>query len=105
MEPHGNNPQNLATAVIPAAIAVIPARFASARLPGKMLLDLGGKPLVVRTAERARAAKCIECVIVATDDERIFDVVTAAGFEAAMTRADHNSGSDRIAEVAENLPV
>lgn len=98
MEPHGNNPQNLAT-------AVIPARFASTRLPGKMLLDIVGKPLIVRTAERARAAKCIERVIVATDDERIFEAVTAGGFEAVMTRADHNSGSDRIAEVAENLPA
>src|SRR5690606_4122814 len=97
MEPHGNNPQNLAT-------AVIPARFASTRLPGKMLLDIGGKPLIVRTAERARAAKCIERVIVAPDDERIYEAVTAAGFEAVMTRTDHASGSDRIAEVAENLP-
>lgn len=96
MEPHGNNPQNLAT-------AVIPARFASTRLPGKMLLDIGGKPLIVRTAERARAAKCIERIIVATDDDRIFDAVTAAGFEAVMTRPDHASGSDRIAEVAESL--
>jgi 3-deoxy-manno-octulosonate cytidylyltransferase (CMP-KDO synthetase) len=98
MEPHGNNPDNL-------AIAIIPARFASTRLPGKMLLDLGGKPLVVRTAERARAAKTVGRVIVAADDERIFDAVTAAGFEAVMTRADHNSGSDRIAEAAEGLPA
>jgi 3-deoxy-manno-octulosonate cytidylyltransferase (CMP-KDO synthetase) len=70
-----------------------------------MLIDLGGKPLDVLTAVRARAAKTVGRVIVAADDERIFDAVTAAGFEAVMTRADHNSGSDRIAEAAEGLPA
>lgn len=85
-------------------IAVIPARYASTRLPGKMLLDIGGKPLIVHTLGQAAKAKTVSRVIVATDDERILDVVLASGGEAVMTSPDHNSGSDRLAEVAENLP-
>ncbi len=97
MEHHGDNPeQNV--------IAVIPARYASTRLPGKMLLDVGGKPLIVRTLEQARKAKTVSRVVVATDDERIFDAVTVAGGEAVMTSAKHASGSDRVAEVAETFP-
>lgn len=85
------------------AVAVIPARYDSTRLPGKPLLLLGGKPLVLWVAERALAARTISRVIVATDDERILRAVEAAGFEAMMTRADHTSGSDRVAEVARGL--
>jgi 3-deoxy-manno-octulosonate cytidylyltransferase (CMP-KDO synthetase) len=85
------------------AVAVIPARYDSTRLPGKPLLPLAGKPLVVWVAERARAARTVSRVIVATDDQRILDAVEAAGFEAMMTRADHASGSDRVAEVARSL--
>ncbi len=85
-------------------VAIIPARYDSVRLPGKMLLPIGGKPLIVHTCERARAAGSVDRVIVATDDERIRDAVTEAGFEAVMTSAAHISGSDRIAEVAETLP-
>jgi 3-deoxy-manno-octulosonate cytidylyltransferase (CMP-KDO synthetase) len=97
VEHHGENPrQNV--------IAIIPARYASVRLPGKMLLDIGGKPLIVRTLEQARKAKTVSRVIVATDDERIFDAVNAAGGEAVMTSAHNASGSDRVAEVAETLP-
>ncbi len=84
-------------------VGIIPARYASKRLPGKMLLDLAGKPLIVHTYERARAAKRLDRVIVATDDERIVEAVTRAGGEAVMTSADHRSGSDRIAEVASGL--
>lgn len=69
-----------------------------------MLLDIAGKPLILHTLEQASKAGMISRVIVATDDERIHDVVTAAGGEAVMTLADHQSGSDRIAEVAETLP-
>lgn len=69
-----------------------------------MLCDIAGKPLVVRTLEQAKAAKSVSRVIVATDDERIFDAVINAGHEAVMTSAEHNSGSDRVAEVAETLP-
>jgi 3-deoxy-manno-octulosonate cytidylyltransferase (CMP-KDO synthetase) len=82
------------------AVAVIPARYDSTRLPGKPLLPIAGKPLVLWVAERALAARTISRVIVATDDSRIMDAVEAAGFEAMMTRADHPSGSDRVAEVA-----
>jgi len=85
-------------------IAVIPARYASTRLPGKMLLNIAGKPLILHTLEQAKKAKSVSRVIVATDDQRIFDAVTVAGGEAVMTSPDHHSGSDRLAEVAEKLP-
>jgi len=78
---------------------VIPARFASTRLPGKPLADIAGKPMVVRVAEAARLSGAIE-VIVATDDIRVFDAVVAHGHEVVMTRVDHASGTDRLAEVA-----
>ncbi|HZH30651.1 MAG TPA: 3-deoxy-manno-octulosonate cytidylyltransferase [Pyrinomonadaceae bacterium] len=81
-------------------IAVIPARFNSTRLPGKPLLDICGRPMIVRVCERALAAANVSRVLVATDDERIRDAVRAAGYEALMTRAEHQSGSDRLAEVA-----
>ena len=73
-------------------------------MPGKLVLPLGGKPLILHTLERARAARNVSRVIVATDDARIFDAVSEAGGEAVITSADHRSGSDRIAEVAERLP-
>jgi 3-deoxy-manno-octulosonate cytidylyltransferase (CMP-KDO synthetase) len=73
-------------------------------LPGKLLLPVGGQPLIVRTASRTAAANCISRVIVATDDERILAAVRSAGFEAVMTSADHSSGTDRLAEVAKDLP-
>ena len=79
---------------------VIPARFASTRLPGKPLADIGGKPMVVRVAEAALRSGAFE-VWVATDDERVAAAVAAQGHRAAMTRSDHASGTDRIAEVAE----
>jgi len=85
------------------AIAVIPARYASTRLPGKALLQIGGKPLVLWVVERALATQSISRAIVATDDTRIFNAVTAADFEAIMTRGDHKSGTDRVAEVARDL--
>lgn len=81
---------------------VIPARYASQRLPGKPLADLCGKPLILHVCERARESGA-ERVLVATDDARIRDVCEAQGVEVAMTRNDHVSGTDRIAEVAANL--
>ena len=78
---------------------VIPARYASTRFPAKALADLAGKPMVVRVCEQAQASGA-ERVCVATDDERIAQAVRAGGFEARMTRADHPSGTDRIAEAA-----
>ncbi len=78
---------------------VIPARYASTRFPGKPLADLGGKPMVVHVCERARESGALS-VAVATDDERIVQAVVQAGHRALMTRADHPSGTDRIAEAA-----
>ena len=78
---------------------VIPARHASTRLPGKPLADICGKPMIVRVLERVRAAGAVE-VCVATDHEGVREAVLAAGGEVVMTRADHPSGTDRLAEVA-----
>lgn len=79
------------------AIVLIPARMASTRLPGKPLADINGKPMIVQVALRAREAGA-ERIVVAVDDERVFDAVKAAGFDVIMTRNDHQSGSDRIYE-------
>lgn len=98
METHGETPRKL-------VVAIIPARYSSVRLPGKMLLPIAGKPLILHTVERAREAATIDEVIVATDDLRIYNTVTESGQRAAMTSAEHRSGSDRIAEVALDLPV
>ncbi|MGB0128093.1 MAG: 3-deoxy-manno-octulosonate cytidylyltransferase [Rhodocyclaceae bacterium] len=83
-------------------LAVVPARFASTRLPGKPLLDIGGKPMVVRVAERARLSSA-EAVVIATDHEGIRAAAEAHGYQVVMTRADHPSGTDRLAEVAQQL--
>jgi 3-deoxy-manno-octulosonate cytidylyltransferase (CMP-KDO synthetase) len=84
---------------------VIPARYASTRLPGKPLLRETGKYLIQHVYERACEARCATDVIVATDDERIFDAVRDFGGRVVMTRSDHASGTDRIAEVAAHLPA
>lgn len=81
---------------------VIPARYASTRLPGKPLADIAGRPMVVRVIEAARRSGASE-VWVATDDERIRTAVEAHSHQALMTRSDHPSGTDRIAEVAAQL--
>jgi 3-deoxy-manno-octulosonate cytidylyltransferase (CMP-KDO synthetase) len=81
---------------------VIPARYASTRLPGKPLLDIAGKPMVVWVAERAKQSGAKD-VIVATDDQRIMDVVSAYGHQAVMTQSHHVTGTDRVAEVVEKL--
>ncbi len=77
----------------------IPARFASKRLPGKPLVDIGGKPMIEWVYERASKASLVSKVIVATDDERIRDAVTAFGGNVAMT-GEHSSGTERVAEAA-----
>lgn len=84
------------------AVVVIPARYGSTRLPGKPLADLGGQPLIEHVWRRALEARLPERVLVATDDERIRSALPPET-EVVMTRADHPSGSDRIAEVAERL--
>lgn len=79
---------------------IIPARYASSRLPGKPLADLGGKPMVVRVADQARKSGAAE-IIIATDHEAIARVAEDAGYAALMTRSDHATGTDRLAEVVE----
>ena len=81
-------------------VVVIPARYASTRLPGKPLVSLAGQPMIQRVYERAKAAHRVHRVIVATDDERIAKAVQAFGGEARMTRPDHRTGTERVAEVA-----
>lgn len=84
--------------------AVIPARFASTRLPGKPLLAQTGRPLICHVVDAARRCRSLDRVIVATDDVRILEAVRRHGGEAALTRSDHPSGTDRVAEVAASLP-
>lgn len=84
-------------------VALIPARYASTRFPGKPLVDILGKPMIQRVYERVTQARGIDRVIVATDDQRIFNVVRAFGGEVEMTREDHPTGTDRLAEVAARI--
>src|SRR5512146_2839151 len=86
-------------------IGVIPARFSSTRLPGKALADIEGVPMVVRVWRRTTTARALSRVVVATDDQRIASAVAAAGGEAMMTSPAHQSGTDRIAEVAAKVPA
>ena len=81
---------------------VIPARYASSRLPGKPLADIGGRPMVLHVLDRALQAGA-ESVVVATDDVRVQQAVKAAGHQALMTSPDHQSGTERLVEVAETL--
>lgn len=80
-------------------IGIIPARYASSRFPGKPLAKLGGKYVIQRVVEQVGAV--LDDVYVATDDERIYNTVTSMGAKAVMTRSDHQSGTDRIAEALE----
>lgn len=86
------------------SICVIPARYSSTRLPGKPLKDICGVPMICRVWERASRAVSVAEVIVATDDERILRAVENYSGRAVMTRADHKTGTDRLAEVAEKFP-
>ncbi len=97
MEAHGKNHRQK-------VFAIIPARYQSTRLAGKLLLEIAGKPLILHTLEQAKKAKNIDAAIVATDDERILRIIKESGNEAVLTSENHQSGSDRIAEVAANLP-
>src|SRR5262245_16310 len=87
------------------AVAIIPARFESTRLPGKPMALLGGRPMICHVAERTRRARGIARVLVATDDQRIADAVRAGGTEAVLTRRDHPSGTDRLAEVVQSTAL
>ena len=83
---------------------IIPARYGSSRLEGKPLIEVNGKPIIQWVYEKAQQAKLADMIIVATDDERIFNAVKAFGGEVEMTSADHKCGSDRIREVVEHHP-
>jgi 3-deoxy-manno-octulosonate cytidylyltransferase (CMP-KDO synthetase) len=84
-------------------VVVIPARYGSTRLPGKPLVSLNGQPMIQRVYERAKSAHRVDRVIVATDDNRIVKAVTSFGGEARMTRPDHRTGTERVAEVAAHV--
>jgi 3-deoxy-manno-octulosonate cytidylyltransferase (CMP-KDO synthetase) len=86
-----------------AIVAIIPARFASTRLPGKPLSDIHGRPMIEHVYERVRRSSAVSRVIVATEDERIARVVRGFGGEVLMTRSDHATGTDRVAEAAHGL--
>lgn len=81
-------------------LGIIPARFASTRFPGKALAPIAGKPMVQHVYERAKMARYLDDVVVATDDRRIADAVARFGGRVKMTRDDHPSGTDRLAEIA-----
>jgi len=84
-------------------VVVIPARYGSTRLPGKPLVSLNGQPMVQRVYARAKLARRVDRVIVATDDDRILQAVASFGGEARMTRIDHRTGTERVAEVAAHV--
>ena len=84
-------------------VVVIPARYGSTRLPGKPLVSLNGQPMIQRVYARAKLARRVDRVIVATDDDRIVQAVTSFGGEARLTRADHRTGTERVAEVAAHV--
>jgi 3-deoxy-manno-octulosonate cytidylyltransferase (CMP-KDO synthetase) len=87
----------------PRVVAVIPARYQSSRLPGKPLADIAGQPMIEHVYRRASEARGIDSVLVATDDERIARAVEQFGGKVRMTRADHRTGTDRIAEAVHDL--
>jgi 3-deoxy-manno-octulosonate cytidylyltransferase (CMP-KDO synthetase) len=84
-------------------VGVIPARYASSRFPGKPLINIGGKTMIQRVYEQAMKAKTLTEIIVATDDERIFNEIIGLGGNAVMTSAMHRNGTERCAEVAQNI--
>ena len=86
------------------AVCIIPARYASTRLPGKPLRLIAGVPMICRVFERASQASQVSTTVVATDDQKIFDAVVEHGGRAIMTRADHSTGTDRLAEAAQSFP-
>jgi 3-deoxy-manno-octulosonate cytidylyltransferase (CMP-KDO synthetase) len=85
-------------------LGIIPARYASTRFPGKPLVDIGGKSMIQRVYEQAKKCSALSEVVVATDDERIFNHVQQFGGKAVMTADNHQSGTDRCAEVAQKHP-
>jgi 3-deoxy-manno-octulosonate cytidylyltransferase (CMP-KDO synthetase) len=86
-------------------LAVVPARYASVRFPGKPLAKIDGKPMIQHVVERLREVAGISRIVVATEDPRIKEAVMSFGGEAILTRADHGTGTDRVAEVAIHIPA
>ena len=86
-------------------IAMIPARYAASRFPGKLMQDLAGKPVIVRTYEATLGTGLFDAVFVVTDSEVIFNAITQAGGQAIMSREEHECGSDRIAEAVADMDV
>ena len=84
---------------------IIPARYASTRLPGKPLVEIAGKPMIQHVVERALAVQGVQRVVVAVDDERVAHAVQAFGGESIMTKVDHPSGTDRLVEVMQTIPA
>jgi 3-deoxy-D-manno-octulosonate cytidylyltransferase len=84
-------------------LAIIPARFGSTRLPGKPLASIAGKPMIQHVVERVHQAQSVKSILVATDDERIKQAVESFGGQAILTRPDHRTGTDRVAEVATHV--
>ena len=85
------------------SVVIIPARYSSQRFPGKIIADLNGKPVIEHVYQRSIQAELVDRVIIATDDRRIYKKVEGFGGQAVMTSADHQSGTDRLAEVASEL--
>ncbi len=103
--PVAGDPATVFAFMPPMPVAIIPARYASTRFPGKALALLDGRPMIWHVAARARRAQGLGRVIVATDDARIRDAVASSGAEVVMTRSDHVSGSDRVCEAVRRLDV
>ena len=102
---HANSVERLRNTLTESSVlAVIPARFHSTRLPGKILADIAGEPMIAHVYRRASAASLVHATLVATDDARIARAIEAIGGVAVLTRPNHVSGSDRIAEVVSQLP-
>ena len=102
---HPNSVERLRNTLTESSVlAVIPARFHSTRLPGKILADIAGEPMIAHVYRRASAASLVHATLVATDDARIARAIEAIGGVAVLTRPNHVSGSDRIAEVVSQLP-
>jgi 3-deoxy-manno-octulosonate cytidylyltransferase (CMP-KDO synthetase) len=95
----------MADSETPSVLVVIPARHASSRFPGKPLALIAGKPMIQHVVERVRIAKLPSRIVVATEDQRIKEAVEKFGAEAVLTRHDHRTGTDRVAEVAAHLPA
>ena len=98
---HAMATQNTGSSV--KVFAIIPARYASTRLPGKPLASIAGRPMIQHVVERVRGAAHVARVVVATDDDRIKKAVEEFGGEAVLTRRDHRNGTDRVAEIAAHL--